>query len=134
MAPVRALKMPRRNRRNALILWVKRARLPFAGAHSSIGAILKESWRLLNGVLSVFATIDVFIRDKLPNIAEWEVIVLVAAFFICPIGVAALFAFALFADRHFKDSLAVPRRHVAETKAVEAHRQKRSNRSSFEIL
>jgi hypothetical protein len=31
--------------------------------------------------------------------------VLVAVLFICPIGVAALFGFALVADRHFRDSL-----------------------------
>ncbi|MCG7402057.1 MULTISPECIES: hypothetical protein [Caballeronia] len=42
-----------------------------------------------------------------------EVAVLVAAFVICPLGVAALFGFALFADKHFKDSVAMPRGHVS---------------------
>ncbi|WP_061162342.1 hypothetical protein [Caballeronia temeraria] len=52
-----------------------------------------------------------------------EVAVLVTAFFICPIGVAALFGFALFADRHFKDSVALPRGQFADTTEVETRQQ-----------
>jgi hypothetical protein len=51
-----------------------------------------------------------------------ELIVLIAAFLICPVGVAALFAFALFADRHFKGSLPVSRGHVPPAQTVRSQR------------
>ncbi|WP_160147427.1 hypothetical protein [Caballeronia pedi] len=41
---------------------------------------------------------------------------LVAVLFICPIGVAALFAFALVADRHFKDSPVDAHGHFPESR------------------
>ncbi|SAK51344.1 hypothetical protein AWB75_01552 [Caballeronia catudaia] len=44
---------------------------------------------------------------------------LVAVLFVCPIGVAALFGFALVADRHFRDSISVPSQRTRPTKVID---------------
>jgi len=57
-----------------------------------------------------------------------EVAVLLAVLLICPVGVAALFAFAYFADRNFKDSRAMSGRLPAVApKASNPWRTKRSS-------
>jgi hypothetical protein len=53
-----------------------------------------------------------------------EAAVLLAAILIGPMGLAALLGFALIADKHLKDLVAMPRGHFAEATAIERRHER----------
>lgn len=56
---------------------------------------------------------------------------LLAAILIGPMGLAALLGFALLADKHFKDLVALPRGHFANTTAIEGRYERAKREPSL---